>query len=204
MKKKLFVSIIFVLFLFSCNSSNQTNNDKNDIPKVLNDETSSMEIIHKRGRNIDLVGGLYNDQLSKIAELQEIENRIKQLKDSRVDSTESFENYNSKSQTYYSSADEYVEQISDSLLKNKMKSFINVSLKQYNSNILKHSNLMKEMDLKIITLSDLHIVLKLTSTIPVIEKYQKENKPSTKSIEGYNKEIDKAVNSLEKTINKVK
>lgn len=202
MKNNFAISVVSVFLLFSCNNSKQENSGKNDIPKVLNNESSSIEIINKRGRNFDLVEELYNDQINKIAELQEIENRITQLKETQRDSTATFEKYDSKNQSYFHSADEYVEQISDSLLKKEMKAFINASLKQYNSNILKHSNLMKEMELKTMTLSDLHIVLKLTSTMPVIEKYQKENKPSTKPIEGYNKEIDKTINALKQTIKK--
>jgi len=43
------------------------------------------------------------------------------------------------------------------------------------------------------TLDDLHEMLIITTTLPLIEKYQNDNLPTTKSIDGYSKQLDRVV-----------
>ncbi|GAB2670787.1 hypothetical protein GCM10027036_25140 [Flavihumibacter cheonanensis] len=43
------------------------------------------------------------------------------------------------------------------------------------------------------TISDLHNVLKIIRTLPLIDKYQNDNIPNTKSLEDYLKKQDKVI-----------
>ena len=60
----------------------------------------------------------------------------------------------------------------------------------YNSSTSRHNDLLKSIETKNMTLSDLHIILKIAWTLPVIEKFQRDNLPSTKSLDGYLKQLD--------------
>ena len=70
-------------------------------------------------------------------------------------------------------------------MRDKIKALITSSLNKYNSAITKHNELLKTIQAKDLTITDLHTILKITRTLPLIEKYQTDNLPSTKSLEGF-------------------
>lgn len=75
----------------------------------------------------------------------------------------------------------------------KIKAIIDNSLNSYDRRIAPNENLISTLDVKDKALDDLHIVLKLVKTLPLIEKYQADNKPSVKPIEKVIKHFDKAI-----------
>ncbi|MBK8712101.1 MAG: hypothetical protein IPL97_09560 [Niastella sp.] len=184
MTTKIFISTFIVLTLASCDNSRTQDKPKQDTPKALQDKNSSYEIISKRSYG-DLVESLYNELLDKDKDLKKLENEIKVLNESKGDTTESFGNFDNKNESYYSSAGRHIDQLSDSLLKTKMRTIITNSLTNYNSLVARHNQLLKVIEAKGMTLNDLHTVLKITKTLPLIEKYQRDDLPSTKSLEGY-------------------
>lgn len=175
--------------LFSCDSSRTQETPQNETPKALEDKTPSSEIVSKRGYN-DLIESLYEELVEKTPDLKELETQIDKLAGSKSDSLEQFSKYNGKNQSYYQSADSHVEQIKDTVIKEKMKLLIQTSLRKYGSFVSKHNDILKVIDKKTITLNDLHLVLKITRTLPLIEKYQKDNLPATKPLEGYSKKLN--------------
>jgi len=136
---------------------------------------------------------LYAELASKTPELKELENKLDTLSASKGDSTKSFDRYNRKNQSYYSYADNHLKNINDSTLRKKMKTLISSSLTKYNSKIYRHTELLKYIDKKTMTLDDLHEILIITTTLPLIEKYQNDNLPTTKSINGYSKQLERVV-----------
>jgi uncharacterized protein YdiU (UPF0061 family) len=184
MTTKILISTFIVLTLASCENTRTQDNPKQETPKALQDKNSSYEIISKRSYD-DLVESLYNELLDKDKDLKKLENDIKVLNESKEDTTELFDNFDNKNESYYSSANRHIDQLSDSLLKTKMRIMITNSLTNYNSLVTRHNALLKTIETKSMTLNDLHTVLKITKTIPLIDKYQKDNLPSTKSLESY-------------------
>jgi hypothetical protein len=192
MKLEIIVSSIIVLAFASCGNSQTQEKSKPATPKALADNSSSYEIVSKRGSG-DLVEGLYNELVDNTPELKELEGKIDRLNTSKSDSTELFDKYNSHNRSYYSSADTHVGQIKDSVLKDKIKLLISSSLTKYNSKISAHSDLLKSIEAETATLSDLHELLKITRTLPIIEKYQNTSLPSTKSLQDYLKHLNETV-----------
>lgn len=190
MKTSMIVLTSIFLFLASCNNS-RTPDNHNEMPKALDDK-NSYEIISKRGPD-DLVESLYAELVDKTSELKSLENRIQNIKKNKSDSTALFDKYNRKNQAYFSSVNSHIGQIKDSLLKDKMNSLIASSLAKYNSKILRHTGLLNSIDTKITTLNDLHIILKIVRTLPVIEKYQAINTPTTTSLEAFSKHLDETL-----------
>ena len=190
MKKQILISTLALLTFFSCDDSRnkEKQEQKHETPAALQEESSS-GIISKRGYD-DILESLYKELATKTPELKELETKMKSLSESKDDSTDLYDRYNSKNQSYYSSADSHVKQIKDSVLRKKIKLLISASLTRYNSKISRHSEILKSIDKKIMTLDDLHEVLMITTTLPLIEKYQNDNLPATKSIDGYSKQLN--------------
>jgi len=75
----------------------------------------------------------------------------------------------------------------------KIKTIIDKSLNSYDRKIAPNENLISTLGVKDKALRDLHLVLKLVKTLPMIEKYQPENKPAVKPIENVSRHFDKAI-----------
>lgn len=198
MKTKLIIPVFIVLSFCAC--SNSTNDEKLDIPKAL-DNQSSTEILTK-SRNDDMIENLYAELVDKTPELKDIETEIENIQKGKPDSVNPYRDFNNKNAEYFSSANNNAEKISDSLLKIKIKTFILNSQSAYNLKISKHEALLAAIDTKVLSLSDLHTFLKIAKTIPVIEKYQDENMPRTKPLEGLLKQLDRTTKKIDSIIEK--
>ena len=192
MKTLTIIAALTVFALPSCNPPTAEDKPKTETPKALEDESASYEIRSKRGSD-DLVENLYGDLVDKTPELKALEYKIDNLYSSKDDSTKSFNRFDLKSLSYYSSAENHVEQIKDSLLKNKMKALIANSLSEYHSAISSHTAILKSIDTKYLALGDLHTMIKIIRTLPLIEKYQQDNLPTIKSLEGLSRHLDRTI-----------
>jgi hypothetical protein len=187
------VILSFICFaVTSCNDSKPKTDEHNETPKALEDKSSSYEIISKRGYG-DLIESLYKELADKNPELNELEMQIKHLAESKGDSAASFNNYDNKNKTYYASAGNHLAQLKDTLLKQKIKQLIEGSTSRYNRSVTPHNDLLKAIDSKHTTLHDLHVVLKITRTLPLIEKYQEDAFPSTHGLNRYAGALDKTI-----------
>jgi hypothetical protein len=193
MKKCILISTVILMIFVSCDNSRIKENQeqKQETPKALQEE-KSFDIVSKRGYD-DMIESLYKELAGKTPELKDLETKLEALSASKSDSTEQYDKYNGKNQSYYSSADNHFKQINDSTLRKKMKALISSSLTKYNSKVYLHTELLKSIDKKTMTLDDLHEMLIITTTLPLIEKYQNDNLPTTKSINGYSNQLDKVL-----------
>ncbi len=192
MKFTYLFAIILIFNLESCHNSTTRDPEKPETPKALENKNASLEYASKRW-NGDLVESLYDELVSKNIDLTQLEEQIDALKNNQSDTTNDFDKFNQKNKSYLSSAESHINDIQDSALKTKMKALIASNRTNYNASILKHNELLKIIDNKNITIADLHQMLKIVKTLPLIENYQKDNLPSIKPIERY-------VNSQNKTI----
>ena len=191
MKASLIISFFLILVFYSCENMSTQDKQKSETPKALEDKSSSYEIISKRGYD-NLVESLYKELTDKTPELKDLESQIKKLADGKSDSAALFNKFNAKNESYYNSAIKYTGLIKDTLLKEKISLLIQNSMSSYNSSTLKYKELVKSIDNKYSSLNDLHLILKITRTLPLMEKYQKDL-PSTKSLEGYEKQLDRTI-----------
>jgi len=193
MKKQILIAILILLTFVSCDNSRnkEKQEQKPETPAALQEERSS-GIISKRGYD-DIMESLYKELADKTPELKELETKMKSLSGSKNDSTELYDRYNRKNQSYYNSANSHLTQINDSVLRKRLRVLISASLKRYNLKISRHSEILKSIDKKTMRLDDLHEVLMITTTLPLIENYQNNNLPSTKSIDGYSGQLNKVL-----------
>lgn len=173
MKKKFLLSVILIPVIFSCNNSPLENNNKQETPKALEDKSSSYELVSKRGYE-DLIENLYNELLTKDNDLKRFDKMISELDQTKNDSTAAFDKFNQKNLAYYASATTHLSYITDSLLKKKIQTLIESSKSKYTSFTSQHFQLIKIIEEKELSINDIHNVLKIVQTLPMIEKYQKD------------------------------
>jgi hypothetical protein len=202
MNNRIILLIFIFLSLISCDNSRQKAKPNQEIPKALDDTKSSYDIVSKSRWPDDLVESLYGELVEKTPELSQLEDKIENLRKSMGDSTESFNLYNQKNQAYFSAVNGHIEQIKDTVLRDKMKALITVNLSKYNAKVSPHLALLKAIEDKNVSLNDLHSVLKITRTLPLIEKYQQEHLPTTKSIKGFSKRLDETLKYADTLVKK--
>ncbi len=195
MKPCAFTLILIFITFSSCMDSNPLDDNRQETPQALEEHSSSGEYLSK-SRGVDILESLYDDLAEKTPELKKLELEIDNLKKSKEDSTYSFDQYNGKNQAYFNAANSHLEKIKDSLLRDKMRTLVSHSLKNYDDAILKHTALLKSIEMKTITLNDLHTVVKITKTLTVIESYQNSNLPPIISLAGYLKQLDNTITDI--------
>lgn len=201
MTSKIIISIIVALVFAACRNTHTQEPSKPETPKALESSYDSYEIVSKRGYE-DLVESLYSELVSKHKDLQQLESKIAQLDKSKNDTTYLFNKFEEKNQSYFSAANKHIEAIKDSLLRDKMRELIENNLRKYNASIAKHKDLLSIMEAKDLTITDLHQILKMVKTLPLMEQYQHDNLPNTKSFEGYIKRQDETLKTLDTLIKK--
>ena len=125
--------------------------------------------------------------------LKKLEDDIDAFEPKPNDIKDKFNKYDSKSNSYYSSSNYKASAISDSLLKAKIISLITASNKKYTNKTAELNSLLKQISKNGATLNDHHSVLKIVLTIPIIEKYQDDNKPSKKEFKDLISEQEKLI-----------
>lgn len=194
MRQLLFISFILIAIL-SCNRHKQQ--PQQNVPKALEEKKSAYSLISKRGSD-DLVESLYSELADETPLLKKLEEDIDAINRSKEDSLEQFQKFDSKNNSYYNSAQNHTGLIQDSLLRERIRNLVQSSLSNYNSLTAPHNNILKSISSKETSISDLHVALKIIKTLPVIGKYQKDNLPNTKSLEGYSQQQTKTINELQK------
>ena len=192
------ISMFALLLLASCGNPPVQDTPQPKPPEALTDK-SSFDI---KSRGDDLVERLYGELSNNTPELKQFENQLEQLTKSRSDSTESFDKFNEKNQSYFNATNRHIEGIKDSVLREKTKALVYAGLTRYDSKVSKHRDLLDLINKKTVSLEDLHIVLKITRTLPLLEKYQADNLPTTKPMDGYLKQLDKTLQSADTLIKK--
>jgi len=190
-------SVLFILTLFSCKQSKQEDAEKQEVPKALQEKSIDVSSISKRSNDRDLVENLYAEIVENDDDLKKLEKDIADLKSAQNDSAEIFKGYDQKNRSYYNSAEMHISQIKDSVLRERVKMLISRSSDNYNEKTANFKNLLEEVSTKAATLADLHNILKVQTTIPVIEKYQKENLPATDPLISILKQFDKSINKVD-------
>ena len=192
MLKRTCLVAVWVFSLLSCQSDRYPDKPVSETPQILDDSKSSYDVISKRG-NDDLVDGLYSELLTKDNDLRKLEDMIIDLRNSKSDSFKAYSNYDNKNQSYFNSVDKHIASIKDSLLRERLRGLVKQQRMTYDNLLRSHHTLLQNIDSNQQSVSDLHAMLKIVRTLPVMDKYQKENLPDPNSLEGFKKQQQKAI-----------
>lgn len=202
MKSTIIYSALLVLVIVSCNSKRENTSKTTEMPKALEEKTAFSSDSYSRNSE-DLLEDLYQELAAKTPDLTALDKEINELNNSKSDSSKSFYEYNSKNESYYSTAKNRIaNSIKDSLLRQKISSLLENSLHKYKTSTAKHNALLANIDSSDTSLSDLYLALKITKTLPIIEQYQQQHLPSTKPLEGYLQQQQKTIKKIETNLKK--
>jgi hypothetical protein len=194
--------VLFTTTLFACSQNKTENVQQPAIPKALEENKMDYSLISKSRVSNDLVQDLYNEILEKDKKLNELETEIRKTKRNKRDSLERFSAYDQQNNNYYRSAKNYLDQISDTVLRKQIEQTLTISSASYKNRISSHETLIKQADALAAKLHDLHIILKLSTTLAVMESYQKEQLPSKSPILLMNKTYNQLILRTDSLIKK--
>jgi len=177
-----------------------------DVPKALQDnKESSLISISKRGSyNNDLVEELYKEKVKATPALLAIEKLIGELNDSKNDSLEIYNEFKSKNQQFYGSANAHLNSIKDSLLKKEIESVIERNTLSYNNKISGLNDLVSILDGKSVSADDRHTILMILISLGMMNDYQGKNLPPSKPIESVINNYNTLLQKMDSAINKNK
>jgi|688.fasta_scaffold132080_3 hypothetical protein len=179
--KKYLLSLLVISLIFmtvSCNGNqNENRNSEVQNPEALQDDIK-LKSLSKRGGN--LIDELYSELVEKTPELKKLETELESFQETPSETQNVFYNYNGKSSQFYGSANGFANQIKDSLSKKRILELIKKSNEKYDSESKEINQLVKQISDSQNSIQDNHKILKIVLTIPLIEKYQKENLPKKK------------------------
>lgn len=170
-----------------------------ETPKALQEQSYSDLGSSKRGP-VDMVESLYEELAQKDAALTALEVRLKELPGSMRDSAQEYDKYNDKNHDYYGSTTGHIRVIKDSVLRKKMEAMIAESDTAYGILTAGHRRLLAGLKEKDASLDDLHEVLKLTRTLPLITKYQRDHLPGTGPLLNILKEYQRTEGKMEQLV----
>lgn len=188
----IFWTIIILTLIISCGGEHTNNNKptKQETPNALQDDKLD---IKSYSRSNDLTEELYQELVDKTPELKNIENEFDIISSKPNDLKDMINHYDIKSNNYYSSANLKATAIIDSLLRMKIISLINSSSKRYITKKAELNSILNQINNNGVTLNDHHNVLKIVLTIPIIEKFQDDNKPDKQEFKNLEKEQEKLI-----------
>jgi predicted transcriptional regulator len=193
--------IFSVTFFVSCGNEPIGNNNKSkdETPKALQDNNFEIKSYNRSG---DLTEVLYQELVEKTPALKKLEDNLDAFSSKPNELIYNFNRFDSKSTSYYCSANNLAMEISDSLLRMKIVSLIANSSSQYAAKTANLNSLIEQFNKNGATLNDYHTVLKIVLTIPLIEKYQDDNMLDNKEFKNVAKQQKTLISQTDSLIPK--
>jgi hypothetical protein len=187
----------FTIILLSCGNGDvdQNQSNKEETPKALQNNKLDIGSSRLYGSE-DLTEELYQELVDKTPQLKKLEEEIKLHHPEKVKLMATFEDYDGKSNQYYSSANQKAAAIKDSVLRQKIKALIDSKESKYAESNSHLADLLEQMTENGHSINDQHLVLKIAFTLPLIEKYQEENRPNKQAFEEFIAKQKKLIHSL--------
>ncbi|MFZ4398651.1 MAG: hypothetical protein ACOYO1_01355 [Bacteroidales bacterium] len=198
------LTLLLLLTIFSCKREKETQNEakKQETPLALQDE--KFDITSYKRYSEDIADELYLELLEKNTLLQKLEEDIISLNPKIFEVKKAFTNYDNKSKAYYNAIDYKINSINDSLLRKKISLLITNSKSQYINKTTALIEIQKKIEENEIKIKDLHTIMKIMLTLPMIEKYQNENITDKKAFMGIIKEQQQLIDRCNKLIPTIK
>ena len=149
------------------------------------------------GGDKDVVESYYAELVNDNSELKKLEKEIVANKGNLYELDGRFSSYNRLSTDYYSDATNKANSIRDAALKAKVNEWVTNSRVEHSTRIAELTRLLGMLRDKQITQTDYHLAVKIAMTLPMIEKYQRDNLPSDAEYQKLMKELDETIRKLQ-------
>jgi hypothetical protein len=190
------------LFCLSCGDNRQVHQEpQHNVPEAL-DNNKARSYGFSKSSPRDVVDRLFDELIENDTALQTLHERISSLKREKGDSLYTYHKFSSNNEDFYSSAKMHLNNVRDSSLRSTLKSMVNTSelkYKQKKDRFIKSESLI---DTSIVQINDRLELLKMLMTIPVMERYQRDNLPSEVPFDSLLKKMQQLRAKLEIAIKK--
>jgi hypothetical protein len=149
---------------------------------VLLPRIASLEYNKERG---DVVKDLYMGLMDKDNKLRRMEDHMRAVDESRIKLLEPFIDYNQRNESYYKDANAYADKVADAELRKRLKELLAASQAAYQASVKQHNHLLAAANSRMAEVQDLHKVLKVVQTLPLMEQYQHKELPATAPMQKY-------------------
>jgi hypothetical protein len=174
--------ILTSFLLNACSNNKAAQVTKEETPEALQDEHLEISKVYGK-RSEDLVEKIYLELLNKDPEFQKLDADIRESKKHQTELENHFSEFDGKSSNYYSSASGKANAIKNALLKERMEKLISGSRSNYTAGVTELSGIIGRTQKNNITIDDYYTALKISVTLPFIEKFQTKNIPSQKDFQ---------------------
>lgn len=179
--------------ILSCSNKEKQNLSPEEIisktPEMLDRSQSGIGSWSKR-YDSDIITKLYEEALEKNENLKLLNTKIKDIRESSIDSSFTFNKYTQANNRYWLTVNNYIENINDSILKQSTKTLFSTLESNYKTSISKHEEEFININKSRLMLEDQLILMKLITTQPMISNYQKNELPDIKSLKKINEEYN--------------
>lgn len=195
MKKILIPSTLFLL-IFSCSEGRFEN--KPIVENTVDNTDSSIKGSFSSRDNDNMIDKIYSELIKNDKKLSALDDRMLKSYDNQKKILEYYNVVLDKSEDYYRDAYYQTNTVTDSLLKNQLKSQIKLNAEKYDLKIKNVKTLISQLTTNSERINDLYTAFKIRKTLPEIEKYQNAHPLKTDSLETFMKKQNQLLNELKK------
>ena len=196
--KNYFIILLFIPHLLGGCSAREE-----QPPAILEGKKIDVSSIYKK-RGADLVEALYQEVVRNSEDLKNLERQIQEAKSDMQDSLESYTTYNEKNTSYYESAMKKAAGITDSAIRKNIMEAIRKSRENYMDTVASLHSMDSLLQQRTATLNNLHELLKIMATLPVIEDFQRTNLPPSGENEALLRRLDALITHVDSLTRQLK
>ena len=202
MKTKYTLLILSVLIFSNCEKKEHSEKTPEEIltqtPEVLEENASNYKLSSKR-YNADVISKLYVEALEKNEDLKLLDEKIRNINsDSLNTHTKPFLEYSSVNNDYWTMANQYVDYLNDSILKQETIDVFKSLEDNYKESIKKHEDKLTEIRKHTSLLNDKLVLMKLMVSQSMMKNYQMNEKPDIAELETLLVQYEKLLKETEK------
>lgn len=188
------ILIITVLFTSCSNEENKVVNE-NETPETLIESNNNYSL-SSYGRRGNIIHQLFNEALEKDQKLKRVYSSISTCEEIIQDSIADYNEYSRINKNYWNDLEQYSNQLNDTILKEQMKSVIQVLKDKHYTRTSSIDSIHKQIEFNEKLLEDQVIVMKILVTNPMMSNYQSNELPDRKPLESINMGLDSLINNL--------
>lgn len=158
--------------------------------------TLTSGIDKSRGGYKDLVEEFYDQAVKQNSNLETIEDDIASFNKKREDAIEKYNSFSSYNTRYYTDARANAANIADAAIKQRASDLITKSETAYRARMASWQSSIAALNNNQRELRDLHVLLKIMTATPVIEKYQQSSLPDNNKLNEANADLLKVIEKI--------
>lgn len=195
-KKKVFIGLsIALVTVFTLNFVSQLK-----YKKAQHIDRAGLDISSKSyGGRYNIIEEYYEQALNDNSALEDLDDKIKDLKNSKSKDLSDYRDYTSEHSKFYSAYKSMINQIDDEELKTELTSRIQKLENKYQSEISPYETLEEKIDSRSKELSDHHTALKLIVAEQQLSKFEKENPISLTPLQKTENNYESIIEEIIKT-----